>query len=297
MGGRPEGPLSRIVAAKGPHAVIDQLLALERLADDAYTGRPASESAQASAFGGQTLAQGLAAASLTVDEGKVPISAQGFFLSAADPKENTDYRVERVRDGRSVSVRSVRAQQGEAEVCRVMANFQLESPGFEHTATMPRVPGPLETPSLFEVMKTRSDLDATMWEDIWGFLEPRYIESNLDDGQAPGLQQVWMRLPQIDSDHPFAGRMLLAYVSDLILLAASLVPHGLMIGAPDLPRATMTHAVHLHGDPAPGDWVFIDQRSDWAGHGRGLSRSHLFSESGEHLASAEQEGFIRRSKR
>lgn len=283
--------------------MIDALLTLTEVGDDVFEGQPRRGTILPKTFGGHTMGQALAAACRTVDAGRAPVSAQGFFLSAGDTDGPTRYTVERVRDGRSMDMRAVRAHQGHREIFRLTASFQAEDDGFTHEAPMPTVAPPEDLPSLVDVMERHSSLDSGPWRTEWSFLDLRYVEANLIDA-APdrGCQQLWMRLPQADAGagaragEAWRGRCLVTYVSDLALLAASLVPHGFMLGAPDIPRATLTHSVHFHADPTPGEWVLIDQRSDWAGGGRGLSDAAMYSRDGRRLATFVQDGLIRQRR-
>lgn len=275
--------------------MIDPLLTLPEVEPDVFDGPPRVGTILPKTFGGHTMAQALAAACRTVDDVRAPVFAQGLFLSAGDTDGPTRYAVERVREGRSMDMRAVRAHQGHREIFRLTASFQSEGPGFTHEASMPNVAAPEDVPTLFDVMDRHSALDSDDWRREWSFLDLRYMEENLLEPSADqGRQQLWMRLPEVEGGEPWRSRCLVAYVSDLALLAASLVPHGVMLGAPDIPRATLTHSVHFHVDPAPGEWVFIDQRSEWAGGGRGLSHAAMYSRGGQRLATFVQDGLIRR---
>lgn len=277
--------------------MIDALLNLSEVEADVFEGQPRTGTILPKTFGGHTMGQALAAACRTVDGSRSPVSAQGFFLSAGDTDGPTRFTVERVRDGRSMDMRAVRAHQGHREIFRLTASFQAEGDGFAHEAPMPIVAPPEEVPSLVDVMDRHSTLDSGAWRTEWSFLDLRYVEENLIDPVPDhGRQQLWMRLPQVEGEEPWRGRCLITYVSDLALLAASLVPHGVMLGAPDIPRATLTHSVHFHADPTPGEWVFIDQRSEWAGGGRGLSHAAMYPRDGQRLATFVQDGLIRQRR-
>lgn len=268
--------------------------AAEAAPTDAFVGPPRPETSLPKTFGGQTLAQALAAACRTVDASRPPASAQGLFISAGNTDAGVRFDVGRVRDGRSMDLRAVRAHQDHREILRLTAVFQDEAHGYAHAAPMPQVRPPADTPVMADVMERRSTLPADVWRTEWAFLDLRYIEENLiDPVPGEGRQQMWVRLPEVGSDAPWLSRCALAYVSDLALLSAALVPHGHMLGAPDIPRATLTHAIHFHDDPEPGGWILIDQRSRWAGGGRGLSESALYAEDGRLLASCLQDGLIR----
>ena len=281
--------------------MLDALLTLTEAAPDAFTGEPRRGTLLPKTFGGQTMAQALAAACRTVDAARPPVSAQGLFLSAGDTDGPVRFDVERVRDGRSMDMRAVRAHQGHREILRLTAAFQEQGAGFAHAVPMPEVDPPEAVPLLADVMESRSTLNAEGWRSEWSFLDLRYVEEHLvDPSPHEGRQQLWLRLPAVGegsaTSEPWRLRCALAYVSDLALLATALVPHGFMLGAPDIPRATLTHSVHFHDDPEPGGWVFIDQRSRWAGGGRGLSQSMIFSRDGRLLATCVQDGLIRQRR-
>jgi acyl-CoA thioesterase II len=97
-------------------AILDALdgllsaLELEALGDDRFRvlGEPGRFDR---VFGGQTVAQALLAASATVT-GKDPHSLHAYFVEAGAPEEPLDLVVERVRDGRSISTRTVSVTHG-----------------------------------------------------------------------------------------------------------------------------------------------------------------------------------------
>lgn len=279
--------------------MLDEVFSLAEDGTDRYLGPPRTGTTLPKTYGGQTIAQALAAACRTVDPERAPVSAHGLYLSAGDTENPAEYAVERVRDGRAMTVRTVAARQGHREHFRLSATFQAEEPGLEHDEAMPSVPAPEDVPSLFDVMDEFSTLDSSNWREEWAFLDPRYVRDGVESPAADhGKQQMWLTLPEVAVDQPWLGRCILAYVSDLTLLSASLLPHGMMLGDPDLPRATVTHSVYFHADPEPGERVFVDQRSSWAGHGLGLSQAAIFSRTGRRLATLVQDGLIRpRSRR
>jgi acyl-CoA thioesterase-2 len=95
------------------------------------------------------------------------------------------------------------------------------------------------------------------------------------------------RVPDGDMLH----RCLLAYMSDLSLLHASLVPHP-QIAAEDLVRASLDHAMWFHRPFRADEWLLYDQVSPSASGARGLSFGRIYQE-GVLVASAVQEGLIR----
>jgi acyl-CoA thioesterase-2 len=144
-------------------------------------------------------------------------------------------------------------------------------------------------------MHKASALSAEEWRQEWAGLDLRYIPDNLRSasGRGTGVQQLWVRVKQTLPDDPALHQHTLAYLSDLTLLSTSLLPHGIVFGAPDLPRATLNHSVWFHAPARADEWLFVDQHSPWAGGARGLSFASVYTVDGQLVASLAQEGLIR----
>ncbi|WRT68545.1 acyl-CoA thioesterase II [Kwoniella shivajii] len=74
-------------------------------------------------FGGQVIAQSLAASARTISSPLGLHSMHCYFLLPAFSNPDIEYRVERLRDGKSYSNRLVRAWQGEREVFVLLASY------------------------------------------------------------------------------------------------------------------------------------------------------------------------------
>jgi len=83
----------------------------------------------------------------------------------------------------------------------------------------------------------------------------------------------------------------LAYASDLTLLSATLVPHGMLIGV-NVMAASLDHAMWFHRPFRADQWLLYDQISPSASGGLGLSTARLFQH-GVLVADVAQEGLIR----
>jgi acyl-CoA thioesterase-2 len=274
---------------------IARILDVESLGDDRFRGAHPDESLLDKVFGGQLIGQALVSAARTVDPARPAHCLQAVCLDVGRHGEPVRYEVERVRDGRSFSSRSVRAFQGSRQVLRLTASFQPRERGLAHQVRMPAAPPPEEVPLLQDVMLTASTLSDEEWRREWAGIDLRYVSDNLGTptGRGPGVQQIWVRVKQRLPDDPGLHRHIIAYLSDLTLLSTSLLPHGIVLGAPDLPRATLNHSVWFHHDARADEWLFIDQRSPWAGGARGLSFASVYAADGRHVASLAQEGLIR----
>lgn len=274
---------------------VEQLLTLEPLDADRFIGDQPAASTLDKVYGGQLFGQSLAAAQMTVDPARHAHSLQAFCVEAGAHGRPVQYQVERLRDGRSFSARSVTATQDGRFLMRAAVSFHVAEPGLTHVIRLPDVPPPEELPTLQDAIRDYSSLADDSWRREWAGLDLRYNPQHLltRERPRPGVQQVWMRVRAALPDDPALHRRVLTYLSDLTLLNTSLVPHGILIGAPELPRATLNHTVWLHTDLRTDDWLLFDQRSSWAGAARGHSSAHVFTREGQHVASLAQEGLIR----
>ena len=72
-----------------------------------YRGYHETMASNSRLFGGQVLAQALAAATQTVDENRPCHSLHGYFLRPGSPNVPAIYRVERIRDGGGFTTRRI----------------------------------------------------------------------------------------------------------------------------------------------------------------------------------------------
>jgi acyl-CoA thioesterase-2 len=116
------------------------LLDLETLDTDLFRGfNPPHETRRI--YGGQVVAQSLAAAYRTIED-RVCHSLHCYFIRPGDPKIPILFQVDRARDGGSFSVRRVVAIQNGKQIFNLAASFQVPETGFEHQLPMPDAPPP-----------------------------------------------------------------------------------------------------------------------------------------------------------
>lgn len=249
------------------------------------------------AFGGQVLAQALIATARTVVETRVLHSLHAYFLRPGRTDAPMVYDVEAIRDGGSFSSRRVVARQGAQVIFYLSASFHEVERGFDHMDPMPEgVPPPQDCPKLSEVMAQASGRSSSFWEREWGALDVRYIGDSrpggsLLDPRHPARARVWIKTAgALSADHRI-HQAALAYASDLTLLSASIVPHGVLIGL-NVQAASLDHAMWYHRTFRADDWLLYDQISPSASSGLGLSTARLF-QNNVLVSSVAQEGLIR----
>jgi acyl-CoA thioesterase-2 len=187
------------------------------------------------------------------------------------------------------------------------ANFQRPEDGFDHQDVMPEVPDPdhgLTFAQLAEL--TSGDNRAAMeFAKEWAALDTRYLGNTAHPGHTdlaedtshPARAQVWVRIDGELGDDPVLHTAAFTYASDLTLLGATVVPHGVTIGSPRLMPASLDHTIWFHRPFRADQWWLYDQWSPSAQGGRGLSLARVFTEDGALVATVAQEGLIRRRTR
>ncbi|GLY93540.1 acyl-CoA thioesterase II [Actinoplanes sp. NBRC 103695] len=281
-------------------AAVDQLLQLLDLKQiDAATF--SGESPQVGAqrvFGGQVAGQALVAAGRTVAPDRFVHSLHGYFVRPGDPTEPIEFHVETIRDGRSFSVRRSTAQQHGRTIFFMSASFQVSEEGLDHPSTPPEgIPGPGETPTMHDWVKRYPERAAAFnaapqaidlrYVGVPGWVPPGDRERNAE-------QRVWMRIAGKLPDDPLIHACALTYASDLSLLDAVLSTHGEVWGPGGVIGASLDHALWFHRPFRADEWFLYDCTSPSASGARGLASGRLFTESGRHIASAVQEGLLRR---
>lgn len=277
---------------------VDELISildLDQRDDLTFVGRHVYSPLQR-VFGGQVLAQALTAGSRTVPADRVAHSLGAYFLRPGVPGVPISYDVERSRDGASFSTRRVVAAQGDRTIFSMVCSFHELEPGLNHADRAPAdVPAPESCPPLSEVLGARSRRTADAWRQEWGVLETRFAgdTSDLGTGGARNAEmKVWVRAESALPDDATLHQAVLAYASDLTLLAVSTVPHPVIFGGPGIQAASIDHSMWFHRPARADQWLLYDQVSPSASAGLGFSFGRLFS-GGRLVASCAQEGLIR----
>ncbi len=214
-----------------------ELLDLESLDVDLYRGRQPDTERQR-VFGGQVAAQALIAGIRTTADDLHVHSLHSYFLRPGDTSVPIIYDVERLRDGRSFSTRRIVARQHGHPIYFMTANFQRPEDGFEHQDAMPEVAGPEAGIDFADLARDRGASTESFAKE-WAALEVRYLGNSAynltDDPSRPARAQLWIRVNGRLSDDPSEHLATFTYASDMTLLGAALVPHGVTVATPGPP--------------------------------------------------------------
>ena len=273
----------------GMAATVEELLdvlTLEQVEDDIFRGRSPRTSLQR-VFGGQVLGQALMAAGRSVPADRTVHSLHAYFLRLGDPTVPIAYLVERVRDGGSFSTRRVVARQHGRPIFQMSASFQVVEPGLDHQDCAPEVPGPEELLGLVALAGAggRRPGAAGVGRDRRATDRPGRGRGARASGVAAGGRAA--------AGRPAAARCVLAYASDMTLLAVAAVPHDVTLRDPRLFTASIDHAMWFHRPFRADEFLLHDEVSPSASGGRGTGYGRVFDLQGRLVATAVQEGLMR----
>jgi len=287
---------------------LDNLIALLDLEDiEVNTFRGRCTEGWQRVFGGQVLAQALVAAGRTVEEG-IAHSFHAYFLRPGDSSIPILYNVDRTRDGRTFTTRRVTAIQHGQAIFHLEASFQRAEPGPEHQDEMPDVPDPESLPTwqermapiaerkeLIEKLTAESPDRVKYWFASDRPIDIRHITEfdPVAPGKLPARLQVWVRADGRLPDSTLLHQCVAAFASDMTLLKAAALPHGISWAEGVYMFASLDHAMWFHRSFRADDWLLYDQQSPTAGGARGFSTGRMFSRDGRLVISAVQEGLMR----
>ncbi|MDX2483760.1 MAG: acyl-CoA thioesterase II [Pseudodonghicola sp.] len=274
-----------------------ELLNIEPLEVDLFRGIGAGGETSKRIYGGQVIAQALAAAYHTVP-GRLCHSLHAYFIRPGDPSIPVIYQVDRARDGGSFATRRVVAIQHGKQILNMAASFHVEEEGWDYQHVMPDVPGP-------EGLVNREELQGRWLDQIpesmrKDFLRPRPIEIReveprdlIHPEPQSDINHLWFRMEAAAGASPQMQHILLAYASDMYLLGSSLRPHGLTWFSGEVMTASLDHSMWFHGPIEFKDWHLYSMDAPFTGGARGFSRGKIFTQEGRLVASTAQEGLVR----
>lgn len=280
-----------------PAAELLALLDIEDIGADRFIGRGPANGGR-HLYGGQAVAQALAAAARTAPADRPVHSLHAYFVLAGDSRAPVEYEVARLRDGGSFTTRRCDARQNGKIIFTLEASFHRIETGFEHFSAMPEAPAPeslLDMGAIAERFQKFLPNVARRWVGAGGPLDMRVVAPDLllTAVGAQGRQLIWFRIRGPLPDNQAIHTALLAYLSDMTLLNTALAAHGRVIFDPEIQAASLDHALWLHRAFRVDDWLLYAQESPAGAGARALTRGQIFTRDGKMIASVAQEGLIR----
>jgi acyl-CoA thioesterase II len=258
------------------HPDLCELLDLDELASDLFVARSPIRGRQR-VYGGQVVAQALAAAMRTVDAGDHRVhSLHGYFIRPGDETRPIVLDVARIRDGRSFTTRSVVARQAMGAIFNLSASFHRDEPDVDVAPPRPDldVPAP-ET-------LTREE-----WDDV--------SDVRLIPTEEQGRARAWIRNARPDPlpASAWVHACALAYGSDHIPMDAIFSGHPGGDRWEDFMGASLDHSLWFHRPARADQWLLYDLRLQSLQGSRGVAHGTVHTADGALVATLVQEGLIR----
>lgn len=274
-----------------------ELLTLKPLGDGRFQGE-SQDLGLPQVFGGQVMAQALAAAMNIVPESRNVHSCHAYFLRAGSAKEAICYETELLREGNSFTLVSVNAKQQQEVIFRLTASFQIDEKGFEHQVSMPNVAEPeawLSENALIAQLAQQLPVPLrSVFEQERAF-EVRLQQANnpFQGAELPPQQALWVKTNGVVAHQRRLQQCLLAYFSDFHCIPTMLHPHQCGIFQQKARFATLDHSLWFHREFDFNQWLLFTLESSNASGARGLTAGKVFDQQGRLVASYQQEGLIR----
>jgi acyl-CoA thioesterase-2 len=276
---------------------LEALFAFAEVAPD-HLRLPPTHSPMVRLYGGQVVAQALAAAQTSVPPDRFVNALHAQFIRAGDPAHPLDFLIARDSDGRSFSARRITVQQQGRTILTLSASFHVPEPGPRHQFPMPEVPGPGGLETQLEILSRLADRLPARHQAFWlrnGFIEYRPVEPFhvFDPPVTPPRRHVWFRCTRSLPHDRALHQRLLAYASDLHILHTALAPMGRTWADPALQDASLDHSLWFHAHAPLTDWLLYVLDSPVAGGALGLGRGLIYAADGRLIAATAQQGLIR----
>lgn len=242
---------------------------------------PASGPAGKRSFGGQFMAQSLAAACRTVDPAKAPTNMHLQFLRGGEAGDEVSYSVEHVYDGRTAAARRVESRQDGRLLTTASVSFSAAMPGPEHGLGV-ALPGDPET--LAQTGPAGPAPSMPLGE----------LDIRIDDDRTSGefVRRMWWRVTADVPAEPLLHTIIAAYVCDVYMIDPALAVHGHSMKARTHRSGTTDSSMWFHRPIRADRWNVLELRSPAAARGRGVVTGSLIGADGAITATLAQEGLI-----
>ena len=269
-----------------PTVSLDALLnclALDEVAPGVWSG-PQLQMDYRRIFGGQLLAQAVAAATATTP-GMAVKSIDVLFPREGSLDGPLELVVDQPNTGRTFATRRTTASQtGEGFVLALVSLHDDAEDGIEHHDTPPDVGTPMDA--------APTTIGMIPWE-------VRVVDAvDLESRDAgPASYSFWMRVADRSlPDDPMVHQALAAHATDLTVIGTALRPHQGYSPADStvtLHTAVTSHQLWFHRRFRMDDWCLVTQHSPVAAGGRAFGLGHIHTADGALVASFAQESMIR----
>ncbi|MGV0643242.1 acyl-CoA thioesterase domain-containing protein [Mycolicibacterium sp. XJ2546] len=232
------------------------------------------------AYGGQLVAQSLAAACRTVDAERLPTNMHLQFLRGGEAGDDVEYRVTRVFDGRTASARRVESHQDGRLLTAATVSFATELPGPQHGQR----PSPQDPEALPRTGPAGPAPSMPLDE-----LDIRIADEGAGD---QFVRRFWWRATIPLPQDPLLHSLLAVYVTDVYMIDPALQVHGHSMRARTHRSGTTDSSIWFHRSVRADQWNLLETTSPAAARARGVVVGSLIRADGAIAATLAQEGLI-----
>lgn len=278
-------------------AELKNLISVKKLDDNLFQGFNESVGTP-TIFGGQVLAQALYAMNSSVPEDRICNSLHSYFILPGDLNKPLFFEVENIRDGGSFSVRKVVAKQDGKVIFFMSGSFHGKEEGYEHQIEMPKVQHHSELMNWEETLEKYGDYMPKLLRNILSVERPIEFKPTISPysptpKKLPAYHNVWFRIKGNIENDSLLNQSLLAYISDYNILTTALQPNADKANFGNMQMATLDHSMWFFREFDINQWFLFAIDSPSSSNARGFTRGNIFTENGELIASATQEGLLR----
>lgn len=225
------------------------------------------------------MTQSLMAAQATVSNPDLHVhSLHGYFILAGDPRIPILYEVERVRDGKSMSTRMVKALQANRCIFQMIASFHRDEMGPSYNTPLSNVRGFVAAENKWRqgneiltphVLKKRGAQFSGHNNSSWITM----IEA--DRGGGSNWRCCWMKYNAQQDEHVLTRAQqyqVLCYMSDMQLVGTVRKPHGDIFSM----SISLDHTVYFHRKFDPTRWLLVYSDTSTSSGARGTARSTVY---------------------
>lgn len=275
---------------------LAELLTLKSLDESSFEGEN-YQTVWKRVYGGQVLAQCLAAAHKTIASDRQVHSLHGYFILPGDISTSIEYKVDTLRDGGSFSTRRVTAYQKGNAIFILAASFQIKQEALDQHITSPAAASPESLLSDAALLNSTDDVPDRMKLYLlarhpfaFEFRPEKDYSHNISPSEN---RNVWFKLKKETQLTEAQQNEFLAYAVDYDLLVMSVISHYQKDFLQPLQVASLDHAMWFHRPFDVNEWLLFSMDSPNVSGGRCLGKGSIFNTAGVLVATVIQEGLAR----
>lgn len=275
---------------------LAELLTLKPIGESSFEGEN-YQTVWKRVYGGQVLAQCLAAAHQTIANDRQVHSLHGYFILAGDISTSIEYKVDTLRDGGSFSTRRVTAYQKGKAIFILAASFQVKQEALDQHLASPAAESPESLLSDVDLLNSTNDVPDRMKLYLLArhpFAFEFRPEKDYSHTISPNENRnVWFKLKKETQLTEAQQNEFLAFAVDYDLLVMSVISHYQKDFLQPLQVASLDHAMWFHRPFDVNEWLLFSMDSPNVSGGRCLGKGSIFNTEGVLVATVIQEGLAR----